>query len=95
MLKEQVSHLQNKVRKETKIKFFKVIAALVRTYGSETCKIRKPESQKIQSAEMKFMRRTKGFTLRYHIRNKNMRAEFNIFSMNDRIRQFVKMEIAH
>lgn len=36
---------------------------------------------------MKFLRKTEGCALRDRIRNEDIRAELNIYSMNDRIKQ--------
>lgn len=71
---EQVSHfnffvmwhrtLQNKVKKKQKNTFYKVMATPVLSYDSETWMgrggVQKEESQRIQTAEMKFLKGTKG-----------------------------------
>ena len=77
--------LANKTRKDTKTKFYKVMATPMLTYGSETWTITKKDQSRIQSAEMKFLRKVKGCTLEDQIKNSEIRKELNIFCMNDRI----------
>lgn len=79
--------LGNKTTRETKMKFYKVMASPLLTYGSESWTMRKRDKQKIQSAEMKFLRRTKGCTLRDQIRNSDIRADLKIYSMTERIEE--------
>lgn len=66
--------LQNKAKEETKINFYIVMEAAVLTNGSEAWTVRKQESERIQSAEMKFLMKTKRCILRYKIRNEDIRT---------------------
>ena len=61
------------------------MATPVLTYGSETWTVRKRDAQRIQTAEMKFLRKTKGCTIMDHIRNEQIRKDLNIYNVNDRI----------
>ncbi|MFP3020755.1 MAG: hypothetical protein ACEY3F_05440, partial [Wolbachia sp.] len=71
--------LGNKTRKDTRIKFYKLMAVLVLTYDSETCITTRRDEQRIQTSEMKFLRRTTGCSIRDQIRNEYTRDELNIY----------------
>jgi hypothetical protein len=77
--------LNKKTRKETQIKFYKVMAIPTLTYSSETWTLTKKQRQKIETAEMKFLRNVAGYTLKDQIRNTVIRNELKIFSVNNRI----------
>lgn len=80
--------LRHTASKETKIKFYKVMATPVILYGSELwTKTRKQESR-IQATEMRFLRQVKGCTRQDHIRNTDIRTELNIYSICDRINDY-------
>jgi hypothetical protein len=51
-----------KTLKKTRIKLYNTLALPVLLYGSETWTIRAREARRISAAEMKFMRRTAGYT---------------------------------
>jgi predicted DNA-binding protein (UPF0278 family) len=61
--------LNKKTRKETQIKFYKVMAIPTLTYSSETWTLTKKQRQNIETAEMKFLRNVAGYTLKDQIRN--------------------------
>ena len=56
--------LGNKASKDTKIKFCKVMATPVLTYGSETWTMTRNDKRRVRTSEMKFLKKTKGCTLR-------------------------------
>ena len=76
---------KNKIRKETKMKFYKVMALPTLLYGSETWVPTQKLNSKIQAAEMKFLRSVKGCTRMDKIRNDAIREELNIESVNNKI----------
>lgn len=80
--------LRQKTRKETRIKFYKTMAVPLLLYGSETWVINKKISSRIQSAEMSFLRRTKGCTRLDHIQNEDIRNELQIYAIHDKIQQY-------
>jgi len=51
-----------KTLKKTRIKLYNALALPVLLYGSETWTIRTREARRITEAEMKYMRRTTGYT---------------------------------
>ena len=55
------------------------LAIPVLTYGSETWALRKKDEQRISAAEMRFLRKTAGYTLMDRKRNENIlkRSESN------------------
>jgi hypothetical protein len=57
--------------KAYKIKHYRTLArpALTYTYGSKAWTIRKADEKRLQAKEIKFMRKTAGFTLLDHKRN--------------------------
>lgn len=79
---------RNKIRKETKLKFYKVMAVPTLAYGSETWTLTKKQQSKIQTTEMKFLRNVKGCTKRDLITNENIREELEIFNINERLKDF-------
>jgi hypothetical protein len=60
-----------KTRKYAQITFYKVIAAPVHMYGSENWVLSRCERKKIETAEMRFIRRASGYrsTLTEHVHN--------------------------
>jgi hypothetical protein len=48
--------LKTKTRKETNVKFYKIMAVPVLLYGSETWTLRKRDWNRTQTAEMKYLR---------------------------------------
>jgi hypothetical protein len=55
------------------------------TYSSETWTLTKKQRQKIETAEIKFLRNVARYTLKDKIRNTVIRNELKIFSVNNRI----------
>jgi hypothetical protein len=72
--------LNNKIRKETQIRFYQATAVPALTYGSEIWAITKKQEGKIETAEMKFLRSVAGYTRKGQIRNTTIREELNIFN---------------
>lgn len=63
------------------------ITVSVLVHGSKTWGNDKKDEHWIQATEMKFLKSIKGCTLRDQIRNKQIREELKIFSINDRIKE--------
>lgn len=81
-------NLKNKARKETQIKFYKVMAVPSLLFGSETWTMTAADSKKLQAAEMKFLRSVKGCTILDKIRNDKIREELMIFSLEEKIKNY-------
>ena len=86
--------LKNRTRKDTKIKLYKTMAVPSLMFGRETWVNTTRNQSKIQSAEMKFLR-VKGCSRRDQIRNENIRAELNIFALNQRFENNKRKWIEH
>lgn len=80
--------LKNKARRETKMKFYKVMAEPTLSYGSELWTVTKKQESKIQASEMKFLRQVKGCTRQDRIRNEEIRGELDIYNMNQRLKNY-------
>ena len=80
--------LKNKTRKETMIKFYKVMSVPAITYGSETWIINKSDKRKIQSAEMRFLRSVAGYRLTDRKRNCEIREELKVTELNETIKNY-------
>ncbi|XP_039275024.1 uncharacterized protein LOC120349129 [Nilaparvata lugens] len=63
--------LGKKATTSTIMKCYKTMAAPLLLYGSESWVTSKPLESKVQAAEMRFLRRTKGCDRRDHIRNED------------------------
>ena len=61
-----------------------VMAVPVLIYGSESWTFTQNLRKQIEAAEMTFLRRVKGCTLRDHIRKADIRQELNIHSIKDK-----------
>ena len=74
----------NRTTRLTMLKFYKVMGTPPPTYEFETWTLR---NQRIQVAEMKFLKQVKDSFLRDQISNEGIKAELVIYSTNHRIRQ--------
>jgi hypothetical protein len=70
---------KKKTRKETNLKFYKIMAVPALLCGSETWTPRKRDWNIIQAVEMKYLRTVKGCTRLDQIRNGGIRNELGIF----------------
>jgi hypothetical protein len=80
--------MKKKTRKETNLKFFKIMEVPVLLYGSETWTLRKTDWNRIQAAEMKYLRAVKGCTRLDQVRNEDIRNELGISSLKEKIIQY-------
>ena len=80
--------LGNKVRRETMLKFYKVMSIPLIMYGCETWIINKKERQKIQSAEMRFLRKVANYSRQDRKRNTEIRNELNVRELNSEIEKY-------
>ena len=80
--------LKGRARKDTELKFFKVMAVPLLMYGSEAWTIGRREESRLQSAEMWFLRAVKGCTRLDRIRNDDIRAELRMQPLNAKIKSY-------
>jgi hypothetical protein len=78
-------NLKNKTGKDTRIKFYETIAIPTLMYASETWVMRKKDKDKIQSAEIKFLRSTIGCKLLDRRKTEEIRKELQVTALNDKI----------
>lgn len=81
-------NLKKKTRKETQIKFYKTMAIPTLLYGCEAWTLKKNDINRIQSAEMKFLRGVKGCTRLDRYRNDDIRNELNLLPIIDKIKEY-------
>ena len=87
--------LGNKVRRETLLKFYKVMSLPVLLYGSETWVLNKRDRMKIQSAEMKFLRNVAGYKRTDRKRNVEIRQELQVKELNFEITEYRNKWLSH
>ena len=75
-------HLK-KIRRDTQMKFYKVIARPTLLYGSETWVSTKRDITCLEAAEMRFLRSVKGYTTLDKIRSEVIRKELEIPGIQD------------
>jgi hypothetical protein len=68
--------LRNKTKKDTQIKFCKVIAASMLMYGSESWAPNRSEKRETETAEMNSLRFVAGYVFTYIIRQYTMHYKY-------------------
>ena len=79
---------KNKVRQETQLRYYSVMALPVICYGSETWTVKEKDKSRIQAAEMRFLRSVKGCTREDHIRNVEIRKELQVIPLLEQIENY-------
>jgi hypothetical protein len=67
--------VKNKTRTETQIKFYKVMAVSDGLYGSKNWVLAEEDKNRIQAAEMRFLRSTMGVTGQDRLTNEAVRKK--------------------
>jgi hypothetical protein len=62
-----------KVRKETSLRFYKIMAIPTLLYGSECWTLTKRQKSRLEAAEMRILRSVAGYRLIDHRRNEDIR----------------------
>lgn len=78
----------NCIRRETRLKVYNTLAIPMLTYGSEAWVLRKKDKQRISAAEMKFLRKTAGYTLLDRKRNESIQNELKITPVVRRVKEY-------
>jgi hypothetical protein len=81
-------NLKKKTRKDKQLKFYKTMPVPVLMYGSEAWVIKKNDTSRIQSAEMKLLRSVKGCTRMDHIRNEDIRTELEMYAIQGKSTEY-------
>jgi hypothetical protein len=77
-----------KTLKKTRIKLYNTLALPVLLYGSETWTIKARDARRITAAEMKYMRRTAGYTWAYYKTNAHIAKELEITLVLDKLLEY-------
>ena len=77
-----------KTLKKTRIKLYNTLTLPVLLYGSETCTIKARDARRITAAEMKYMRRTAGYTRTDCKTNAQIAKELKITTILDKLLEY-------
>jgi hypothetical protein len=78
------------VSRHTRIRIYKTLARPVLSYGSEAWTMIRSDETRLISAEMRFLRRTAGYTRWDHKRNEDILTELQISQITELICQYWK-----
>ena len=84
-----------KTLKKTRIKLYNTLALPVLLYGSETWTIKASDTGRITAAEMKYMRRTAGYTWTDYKTNAQIAKELKITLILDKLLEYKRSWIQH
>jgi len=84
-----------KTLKKTRIKLCNTLALPVLLYGSETWTIKARDARRITAAEMKYMRRTAGYTWADYKTNSHIAKELEITPVLDKLLEYKRNWIHH
>jgi hypothetical protein len=76
--------ITNKTRKDTQLKFYKLMAVPTLLHECNTWVLNRSDKRKIEKVEMRFLRHDTGYTRRDEISNLTIRSELQIFNINDK-----------
>jgi len=80
---------------KTRIKLYNTLALPVLLYGSETWTIKASDARKITAAEMKYLRRTVGYTWADYKTNAQIAKELKITPILDKLPEYKRSWIQH
>ncbi|KAJ4438692.1 hypothetical protein ANN_14639 [Periplaneta americana] len=78
----------SQVQRHTRLKIYKTLALPVLAYGSEAWTLRKCDERRLTTAEMRFMRKTAGYSLLDHHRNVEILKKLKIDSTVHYLQQY-------
>ena len=79
---------RKKTLKKTRLKLYNTLALPVLLYGSESWTIKGRDARRITAAEMKYMRRTAGYTWTDHKTNRQIAKELKITPILDKLQEY-------
>jgi len=80
---------------KTRIKLYNTLALPVLLYGSETGAVKASDARRITAAEMKYMRRTAGYTWTDCKTNAQIAKELKITPILDKLLEYKRSWIQH
>jgi len=84
-----------KTLKKTRIKLYNTLALPVLLYGSETWTIKARDARRMTAAEMKYMRRTAGYTWTDYKTNTQIAKELKVTPILDKLLEYKRNWIQH
>jgi len=84
-----------KALKKTRIKLYNTLVRPVLLYGSETWTVKASDARRITAAEMKYMRRTAGYTWTDNKTNAQIVKELKITPILDKLLEYKRSWIQH
>jgi hypothetical protein len=78
----------NQVHKTTRLKVYNTLAVPTLIYGSEICTLKKQDKTKLTTPEIKFLRKTAGYTLMDHKQNKEIIQELQVAPIINKIQNY-------
>lgn len=83
------------VQKHSRIKLYKTLALPTLLYGSEIWVLKQRDISRLRAAEMKYLRRTAGYTLLDHKRNEDILQELNMQPLEEKITEYRNRWLEH
>ena len=87
--------LAPRISDKTRINIYNTLALPVLLYGSETWTIKASDARRITAAEMKYMRRTAGYTWTDYRTNAQIAKELKITQILDKLLEYKRSWIQH
>jgi len=84
-----------KTLKKTRIKLYSTLALPILLYGSETWTVKAKDARRITAAEMKYMRRTAGYTWTDYKTNSQIAKELKITPVLEKLLEYKRNWIQH
>jgi hypothetical protein len=78
----------NQVQKTTRLKVYNTLAVPTLIYGSEIWTLRKQDKTRLTTSEMKFLRKTTGYTLMDHKKNEEIIRELQVAPIINKIQNY-------
>jgi len=81
--------------KKTRIKLYNTLALPVLLYGSETWTVKARDARRITAAQMKYMRRTAGYTWTDYKTNTQITKELKVTPILDKLLEYKRNWVQH
>jgi hypothetical protein len=84
-----------KVQRNSRLSTYKALARTTVTYGSEAWTIRKQDEQRLTTVEMKFTRRTAGYSLLDYMRNEHILGKTKSTPITEYVNNYRQIWLQH
>ena len=88
-------HFVKQMNKETKLRIHNITAKAALKFGSEACVLKKREEQRLEGAQMTFLRHLIGITKLDKEKNQSIREKTGAQKIVEEIRQYQKKWLQH